>query len=775
MGGGAMLPGGQRSYAVEPRRTDAHEPLRTSDTASVKLQRQVARLEADIEAVHGAHAKIAEAAEANSPVAWQEAKEGYDRVRERAESQFQIAKGQVRGVDDPEVLGALNAVTPRYVAVMAAPLAARPDGIRRLSVEPSFEDLRSRPRPDDVSHKEWAQQINQELASAIQALSDEDAKALRARLANPIAGDALAKWINSRNNASTVRTELGDSRRRQRERERAAAGTEEEMDAVEEALYDAGPTDQLPDACVTDLPTISPDAVSGIQLWLHFDKSIYRSVDQRSRSAQFGPDRAGPYRLMPFSRDGGLMFFIAEHEERAQSEWVIGPDSVWTFADGAAMYAGAAARLLPGSPAVRGSQADGADQVRDPDSLVKKEAFGEAPWQRALDVADTTLDHAHGGGGAFVFARNARLRINDYVKPAQELSDQLARDVAAGKVHHLDARARAVQGRNDLLEHTRRRQSPAARFASKKVKEEGKTVGGLVERKVTQGLDKYRTSEATRRVLDADSALWAKCAAAVESGEATMEAALRELGESPEVSRAIIESAGKTNSTFTRLAKWGGPIALGAGVLAAADMVFDVADDLEAHNWHAAAGELAGFAGGVLGGEVGSMGAVWMASAILGPGGGIVIVASVIGAIAGGMVGARAGETLVDAIADGAAFGAGFGAPFAAAGGFGGVHEKDHPAGYRAADQLADAIFAIDAELADVSRAIPHAQDRKQMEALQKMRLEVLSRRQHLEDLLTALKLGLLDQPDTATACEVPVAPPVDECAIDADCDKDFD
>jgi hypothetical protein len=288
-------------------------------------------------------------------------------------------------------------------------------------------------------------------------------------------------------------------------------------------------------------------------------------------------------------------------------------------------------------------------------------------------------------------------------------------------------------------------------------------------------LKAYDVSEETRRLLDADSDLWGKYAAAMNAGDDVMTAALRDLGESPEVSKSIIRSAGKTNKWFTRAARYGGPASLALGALGAAETVMDIRDAIEADNLHAAARELAGFAGGVVGGELGAMGAVWIASAIFpGAGTGVIIVASIIGGSAMGALVAHGAESLVDALAEGPAP-AGLATPLAAGGGFAGLHGKDGPRS--ASKQIADGIFAADSELAKLAAVIPRARTRFELNALQRKRLEVLASRQQMEDLLTALRLGAFDGPQESRLPSPepppPAPPPPSECDIDNDCDSE--
>ncbi len=554
---------------------------------------------------------------------------------------------------------------------------------------------------------------------------------------------------------------------------------------TEEALrwIDARPTPVRDDACAVDAAHAA-HAFVGIDLYLRVKDKLRGLTSASASPDTVGPGEAGPYRLDPQLDGDELVYYLAFHRERGQHEWVVGPDSIDEFAAHVQLYVGAASTLLPGSVNVAGSQADGADEVRDPETVVEQEAFGRAPWQKAVDYL-TDPDHLNGGLGAMVGARNARIRVDDYVKPARQLAEQLAADVASGKVDHLEARAQAVDGRNAILDKSRERLSPAGKHVSKKIKKQGKSLAEMTRKKVRDNLEAYgakprrptdlAATEATRALLDADSELWAKYSAALDAGENVMDAALRDLGESPAVSRSIIQSAGKSNPWFTRAAKYGGPVLNVLGVVAAADAIWDIYNDLEARNWHAAAGEFSGALGGLVGGEAG----VIFLTSLIPAGTGVVLITSVIGSMLGSALGSYTGRGLVDLIGSGAALGSGgMGTSYAAAGGFAGVHGKDHPAGYSAAEQLCDAIYATEAELAKVGEAIVHASDRTELGALQKMRLDILDRRDQMGDLLTAINLGMFDG---MLAPEEPAAEPErkarsepdDLCRpLDNDCDR---
>jgi len=580
----------------------------------------------------------------------------------------------------------------------------------------------------------------------------------------------------------------------------AVIDDESALDAEWHAQLDARAANEAADEDVVEIRgersqahgVIANDALTGIQLYLYAKDALPRYASAgigRDGSSFVGPGTAGPYELRPaLNAANELQFYFAYHSKRRQNEWVVGPDAIDSFAALHAFYEAAAARLLPGSVNVAGSQQAGAETVRDPESVVRQQAFGRAPWQRAnpgesvgvpvadlgatIGDADGGLDALNGGGGLLSFARNARLRIHEYVKPAQQLAAQLASDVETGKLSHMEARLEAVEGRNRLLERTRQRQSPSARYASRKVKEEGRSVEHMTEKKVRDNLRKYSVSPETRRVLDVDSELWAKYSSALEAGEDVLAAALRDLGGSPTVSRSIIQSAGHTNRTFTRLARWAGPGAVVAGALAAADMIVDIRNDLEAQNWHAAAGELAAFTGGTLGGEAGAIAMTWIASLLTSASGPLIVV-SIIGATVGAGYGASAGMGVVDALSSGGAYGVGPATALAFAGGLGGAHSKDGIGLNTTTRKVEDAIVALDSELDEIATAVKAAQDRDQLEALQRMRLDVLGRRQQLESYLTALHVGAFKGREEPRVCEPPQPP--DECSLDHDCDSEVD
>jgi hypothetical protein len=559
------------------------------------------------------------------------------------------------------------------------------------------------------------------------------------------------------------------------------------------------------DLCNAEPPeTDEEHAFRGIQLHLTFDAQLLDEVDRMPHPHQFGPGDAGPYKLIPCTRRGLLLGYIARHRKREQNEWVLGPESADAFAAAASMYAGAAASLLPGAPAVPESMLDGADQPRTPDSVVEAAARGEAPWQHegAMDKMDGS------GGPALVAAANGAIRIGNYVIPAKVLAARVEADVRAGKIHHLVGRSLAVEQRNDLLVDTRRKISPSSLAISKRLKEDGKTLADLEARKTEELLQKYRDGTVRRgkRIhalsadehaqvrarLDADSPVWAQYTKALEAGgdPAVFRQQLAELGRSKAVSTEIIRSAGRPRGWVTGVAAFGLAAGGVVGAINAEESIYNIVDAADGEKLHAAARELAGFAGGVLAAE----GAVWIASALVGASVGPfgLFVVSTLAGVAGGAAGSHAAISAVDLLAEASLAGIMPATAFSARGGLAGVHSSDEPHGRNLGQQLADRIFNLDAELAKYDRSIRVARDAGELDRFRKGRLEILARRAQLEDALVAIRLGAFEDHDNAShgsddgaevdasttvnasTVEPPPTIPID-LLCDDDCDDTFD
>ena len=548
-----------------------------------------------------------------------------------------------------------------------------------------------------------------------------------------------------------------------------------------------------------DTPEVDDDrAFNGIELYIKADQRRLAAMDRMPNPHQFGPGEAGPYKLIPCTRRGFLLGYIARHKEREQSEWVIGPVSIDAFAASANMYAGAATTLLPGAPVAPTSMLDGSDKPHTPESVLRAESKGEAPWQN-----DGLLDKADGAGGpALVGIANGTLRIGNYAIPVKMLANRIEADVKAGKLHHLIGRSLAVQGRNDALQDTRGKISPGAQRVSKKLKEEGKTLSEMEARKTNELFERYRgrnpkkkgraLSRAehakVRERLDADSPVWAQYSKALDAGgdPDLYRARLTELGRSKAVSMEIVRSAGRPNAAVTGVGAFGVVVGSTFGGIALQEAYYNIVEADEGEKFHAVARELAGFAGGVLAAE----GAVWIASALVPAAVAaanpfIFVGVTMLAGIAGGMLGSYGAMSVVDLLAEASLAGAMPATAFSARGGLAGVHESDKKHGQNLGAEIADRIWALDEELRKYDQSIPHARNEADLDSYRRDRVDILARRADLEEVLTAIKLGAFDddepvsrpfeEPEAAIP-EVPSPPELPEgLACDDDCDNRID
>ncbi|MBZ0232907.1 MAG: hypothetical protein K8M05_11305 [Deltaproteobacteria bacterium] len=550
-----------------------------------------------------------------------------------------------------------------------------------------------------------------------------------------------------------------------------------------------------------DLPEVDENnAFQGIELYIKVDQARLSAMDRMPHPHQFGPGEAGPYRIHPCTRRGFLLGFIARHKEREQSEWVIGPESIDAFAAAANMYAGAASTLLPGAPVAPSSMLDGADTPHTPDSVLRDQSKGEAPWQD--ERLRSKVDGA--GGPALNAMRNGVLRIGNYAIPVKMLANRIEADVNAGKLHHLVGRSLAANGRNDALTDTRGKISTGAKKVSRRLKEEGKSLSELEAKSTDELLSQYRgkgtkrglfskktvdlTSEEladVRARLDADSPLWGQHARALDAGgdPAVYRQRLAELGRSKEVSMEIIRSAGRPRGAVTAVGAFGVVAGAAFGGVALEEAYYNIVEADEGDKLHAMAREFAGFAGGVLAAE----GAVWIASALVPAATAnpvALVVVSMFAGIAGGMLGSYGAMSLVDLMAEASLAGAMPATAFSSRGGLAGVHEADKKHGQNLGAEVADRIWALDEELRKYDQSIQYARSEKELDSYRRDRVDILARRAELEELLTAIKLGVFenDEPVSRPFEELPV--PEIECAIDLleqgplcddDCDTRFD
>jgi hypothetical protein len=519
--------------------------------------------------------------------------------------------------------------------------------------------------------------------------------------------------------------------------------------------------------------------------------------DQILDSQTVGPHEVGPYRFQPHTMNRQVVYYVAFHKQRHQQEWAIGPDSIDYFVHSIDLFIGAARAAYPGSRNVPDSQADGADQVQHPPSMLELEAFGQAPWQRQFgggslaDAAEATpesgiasedanlftLDlhegHEHRAAADLVSHRNGEIRLDDYEKEAKRLASELTQDLDTG-ADHLAVREEAVKGRNHIMTEVREKLSPSAAYASRQLKSDRAiTVDRMTSKKVPDILDAASGATKTARTamqgvlglkgdaaalrayLAEDSELWAEYLARLQSGNDARllyADAVQRLGEQPAVSRAIVHSAGRTNRFVTwvaRRSRWPHRVSAGLSLYHA---VRTVADAKEGERLHAAAGELAGFTGGVIGAEAGAASAVWMASLLMsGPSAPAIMIISLLGGALGGAIGAEIAPNMFSVW--GAALNAGgqavLGPGMPQSGGYGGLYDRSMRSGavaYDVEEQLADAIFARDQELQQVEDRIVSAESRKVLRALWAQRLAIIDDRDALGSIYGALKLGSVGQ-----------------------------
>ncbi len=432
---------------------------------------------------------------------------------------------------------------------------------------------------------------------------------------------------------------------------------------------------------------------------------------------------------------------------------------------------------------------DGADKRPDDPSVLKQEALGGAPWQKSPAVPETQqlwappeeggqgifgmmweglqqgLDDANGGSSA-VSAWNTHVRLTDYVQPAQEMRDQLLNDVKAGKLHHMDARREAVNGRNELMRKTRKKLSPAGRYASQQTKSDrGVTEEQMVGRKVPDILRHAEDGGRGMEVLgeDGDSAKLAKFLgeespewsryqeAVMDGGEPKAKVVARatqEMAEMPSVSRAIINSAGKSNKWVTRVAKVGRVASAAGAVLGIVDAVETIYDAEEGQRLHVAAQEGGGFVGGVVGAELGSMAAVWIASALIsGPGAPVILIVSLIGGMIGAGIGAEVGREVVDAVPE--TIGQGINAVVtpgsAQSGGYAGLYERSVRDGMNQKnilERMRQMMVEVDEEVVKVDKKIGKVKDRDKLDDLHAERFRLLSWRDRVGKVYSLLRTG---------------------------------
>ncbi|HUQ04532.1 MAG TPA: DUF4157 domain-containing protein [Kofleriaceae bacterium] len=289
------------------------------------------------------------------------------------------------------------------------------------------------------------------------------------------------------------------------------------------------------------------------------------------------------------------------------------------------------------------------DAQGSPDPLIAIEIPGYAGYVSRADVpelyamaerrfGDTRA--ASRGAGPLVSARDAHLRLSQYTGPAQELSQRVMRDIAEGRVSHLDGRAEAAEGRNALREATRERLSPGGRATSEAIEPRGATLAELADRYALRALQENPALRARFNITNA------------VRGDAATEAAIIAIRDSEQVSLAIVEAAGRSNRVMTgasQVVRVAGPVLVGAQIAVGGYRVL-TAEEGE-HMWTAGE-ELSSFAGGTLGASAGgvvlsTLGAVAVgAGVVVSAPVAIVVSILVVGGMA--MAGSWAGQSVWD-------------------------------------------------------------------------------------------------------------------------------
>lgn len=462
----------------------------------------------------------------------------------------------------------------------------------------------------------------------------------------------------------------------------------------------------------------APKALSGIQLYIMMNLSQF----PRGRVRTADVFHRGSYLIAPHTTlddPPKILFYIAYRRTRGQNEWVIGPDSINTFLESIALYEGAGNVAYPGSEKI-------------PETMLDRPENLGSPLEEGY--------HTGGLGGSSVISTyDAHMRLKHYVKPAEELAKRIQTDVMAKEISHFAGREQAMKGRNLLLEETRGKLSPGGRSFSKALKEEGKTPSELIEKYSKEVLEKNPKLRA-RYGLDV-----------IEEGsdlyKARYSEVLRKIGQSEKVSMEIIKAAGRPNRVVTGVAKVSrvlGPVGTIASLTISG---YEIYDAPASQKLHVAAREAGGFAGGTLGAIGGGMVGGWVASLACGPGAPIcALIVSVIFVGAGGYMGGRAGEfageMLPSVLTAPAYISLAFPAhSLSAGGGYAGLMERDRRVLLEASHplwmKLNRSIYFIEKDIRFLEGKIRTAEDKEELEELQRLRIDLLLK---LNDVTTLYK-----------------------------------
>lgn len=283
----------------------------------------------------------------------------------------------------------------------------------------------------------------------------------------------------------------------------------------------------------------------------------------------------------------------------------------------------------------------------------------------ALDAMASRLISAKGAGSGINLAIDSFVRIQMYVNEARRMSQHILEDVRTGRIAHEEARRLANRMRNDLLQKSREKLTPGGRAISRAVKEEGMSLGQL--------LAKY-----SEKIVRDNPARFGLRAADL-SDVARVRAAAETIENSSEVSRAVIEAAGRTNEGMTllaRLGQIGGPAIAIASIGSAGYQIYKAQPGVD--RARVIARETGGFAGGWIGATTGGVVAGWGAGLVCVGSVGCAVVVSIVIVPMAVFGGGRAGEWLaVESLTAFTKSPVPAATLFGVGGGYGGIMQRD--------------------------------------------------------------------------------------------------
>jgi hypothetical protein len=222
-----------------------------------------------------------------------------------------------------------------------------------------------------------------------------------------------------------------------------------------------------------------------------------------------------------------------------------------------------------------------------------------------------------------------------YKDAAQRVSQRILLDYEAGRIpDHMAARLQANQARIGLLEDTRAKLSPGGRELSKAIAEEGKTLLVLEPKYAAEILAAKHLAEDPQLALKHglksvqpgspgfDQEAYRKVVqklATTEFSKPEYHAAIKQLQQTEDVSKAIISASGRTNKVltgFARFSRIAGPVGSAVSLTVSG---YEVYDAPEGEKLYVVGRETAGFTGGLVGASLGGLAAGWVASLACGP------------------------------------------------------------------------------------------------------------------------------------------------------------